>query len=126
MLKLVEINGISFEVLQKDDIRRLFLRASDVIDIDEEQYLCSNGVTNYDLITAIGMDKNKVDLAYPQQWRDMDHNVDYRFKSGDYAFWTYEYDSVFGGPIWFNDIMRNLKALIHDKITTGDYQEERD
>ena len=126
MLKLVELNGKSFEVLQKDDIRRLYLRTSDVMDIGNDQYLSTSGITNYDLISAIGKDANKVDMAYPQQWRDMNKDIDARFKSGDCAFWTYEEDHIFGGPMWFNDIMREFKKRVHDKIEKGDYQEERD
>ena len=123
-LKLVTNNTVSFEVLQRDDMRELYIKEKDCLDIGRDQLVYISNKNNYDLLRFAGHNIDVIDLAYPQQWRDNNHLIDARFKRGDYAFWSYEEDRIFGGPVWFKDVLDKVTTIIHNKVGSGDYEIE--
>jgi len=123
-LKLVTNNNTSFEVLQRDDIRELCIREEECIDVGHDQLVYISNKNNYDLLRFAGYNTDVIDLAYPQQWRDNNHLIDARFKRGDYAFWSYEEDRIFGRPVWFKDVLDKVTTIIHNKVGSGDYEIE--
>jgi hypothetical protein len=123
-LKLVTNNNTSFEVLQRDDMRELYIKEKDCLDIGRDQLVYISNKNNYDILRFAGHNTDVIDMAYPQGWRDNDPRIDARFKRGDYAFWSYEEDHIFGGPLWFKDVLDRVITIIYNKIEAGDYEKE--
>jgi hypothetical protein len=123
-LKLVTNNTVSFEVLQRDDMRELYIKEKDCLDIGRDQLVYISNKNNYDILRFAGHNTDVIDLAYPHQWRDNDPLVDARFKRGDYAFWSYEIDTIFGAPLWFKEVLDTVITIIYNKVESGDYEVE--
>lgn len=124
MIKLISNNGISLEVLQSDDIRRNHI---DDVYLHQlgDQYIHLCGINRYTLLSFAGYDSNKIDMAYPQQWRDNNPDIDMRFKNGDSAMWSYEEpDHIFGKPVWLSEVWSKISEIITEKIKSGDHEYE--
>lgn len=123
MIKKIINNNVSLSVLQSDDIRKYLIDDVWLHQLgDQFVYLC--GINRYTLLGFAGYG-DEIDMAYPQQWRDNNPDVDARFKSGDLAMWSYEKpDHIFGGPLWLSEVWNKISIIIEDKINRGDYENE--
>jgi hypothetical protein len=125
MIKLISNNGISLEVLQSDDIRRYHV---DDVYLHQlgDQYVHLCGINRYTLLNFAGYDSNKIDMAYPQEWRDNNPEVDQRFKGGDRAMWSYEKPHhIFGKALWLSEVWNKINEIISEKIKLGEYEYEK-
>jgi len=121
MLKLVSINNICFQVLQKDDQDKNYIYNRDLRYIGKDQYVFIGSLNAYDLLKATGHNIDKIDLAYPEGFYD--NNVS-RIRNGDHPFWSYEIDTIFGRPLWRDDVWQEVSILIHEKLERGEYEYE--
>ncbi len=90
---------------------RLLYSDSDFLEIvSDNVYMYANTISYYDVFDLLGIDRNKIDFAYPEQLRDIDKTFDLRIRNGDHPFWNYNNDP-YGAPLWKYEIMMKFTDL---------------
>ena len=83
---------------------------TDFLKIYPEVYIHMHGVSYYDIMDMLEIDKNKIDFAYPEQLRNVDKHFDLRIRNGDHPFWNYN-NNPYGAPLWKSEIMMKFTDL---------------
>lgn len=113
----IALNGVEFHVVTPAQITEYRLKGKELWKLGSNAYLLVQGHNWDKLYQAAGYDTNKLDMAYPQQWRDQNKEVDARFRKGDFAAWYYGgKQKIFGEPIWRSEVQKRIIALAQKKV----------
>jgi len=114
--KEITINKVKFYVVTPAQVRAYHIE-KDVLWPVGKKFLHVHNMNWEQLYQAAGYDTNKLDFAYPVQWRNANADVDRRFKKGDYAAWYYGgNDKIFGEPVWHSEVQHKIIALAKRKL----------
>jgi hypothetical protein len=115
--KEITINKVKFYVVTPAQIRAYHIE-KDVLWAVGKKFLHVHNMNWEQLYKAAGYDEpNKLDFAYPEDWRRNNPDVDRRFKKGDKAAWYYGgKDKIMGEPVWHSEVQHKIIALAKRKL----------
>lgn len=115
----IKINGVEFYVVTPAQVIDYHLQRKAMWKVGTKRLLV-DGKRWDELYRAAGYDTNKLDMAYPAQWRDNNPDVDRRFRNGDYAGWYYGgKHKIMGEPAWRSEVQHKIIVLANRKLNAG-------